>query len=387
MASRALRTLAFAYKKSGEGSYIFVGLQGMEDPLRPEIRQAVKKCEKAGIRIIMLTGDHKNTAVNIAKQAGIMKSGGKAFTGAEMSLMSDQELAEAVKTACVFARVSPADKLRIVKALKSQGNIVAMTGDGVNDAPAVKEAAIGVAMGKTGTDVTKEAAKLVLLDDNFATLVNAVEQGRTIYSNIRKFVRYMLACNIGEVFTMLFAMIFGLPIVLVPIQLLLINLVTDGLPAIALGMEPAGEKIMEIPPRSGDESIFAGGMLFKIVTRGLMIGIVSILSFVFANKSMGIEGARTAAMVTLSLSQLIFVFECKNENRGIFNARYLSNPKLIIAVLTSLAVTLVVVYVPVLCGIFNTVALGKGVLGASVGLAFAAPVVHGIFELLKTSEK
>ena len=387
MASRALRTLAFAYKKSGESSYIFVGLQGMEDPLRPEIKQAVKKCEKAGIRIIMLTGDHKNTAVNIAKQAGIMKSGGKAFTGAEMSLMSDRELAEAVKTACVFARVSPADKLRIVKAIKAQGNIVAMTGDGVNDAPAVKEAAIGVAMGKTGTDVTKEAAKLVLLDDNFATLVNAVEQGRTIYSNIRKFVRYMLACNIGEVFTMLFAMIFGLPVVLVPIQLLLINLVTDGLPAIALGMEPASEKIMEIPPRSGDESIFAGGMLFKIVTRGLMIGLVSLLSFVFANKSMGIEGARTAAMLTLSLSQLIFVFECKNEDRGIFNARYLSNPKLIFAVLISLAVTVGVVYVPVLCGIFNTVSLGKGVFWASVGLAFAAPVLHGLAELMKGKQE
>ncbi len=387
MASRALRTLAFAYKKAGDNSFVFVGLQGMEDPLRPEIRSAVKKCEKAGIRIIMLTGDHKNTAVNIAKQAGIMKNGGKAFTGAEISLMNDQELGEAVKTASVFARVSPADKLRIVKAIKAQGNIAAMTGDGVNDAPAVKEAAIGVAMGKTGTDVTKEAAKLVLLDDNFATLVNAVEQGRTIYSNIRKFVRYMLACNIGEVFTMLFAMIFGLPVVLVPIQLLLINLVTDGLPAIALGMEPASEKIMEIPPRSGDESIFAGGMLFKIVIRGLMIGAVSLLSFVFADKSMGIEGARTAAMVTLSLSQLIFVFECKNENRGIFNARYLSNPKLIFAVLISLAVTMAVVYMPVLCGIFNTVALGKGVFWASVGLAFTAPVVHGIFELVKTSEK
>lgn len=383
MASRALRTLAFAYKKAGESSFVFVGLQGMEDPLRPEIRAAVKKCEKAGIRIIMLTGDHKNTAVNIARQAGIMKSKGTAFTGAEMSLMNDRELGETVKTASVFARVSPADKLRIVKALKSQGNIVAMTGDGVNDAPAVKEAAIGVAMGKTGTDVTKEAAKLVLLDDNFATLVNAVEQGRTIYSNIRKFVRYMLACNIGEVFTMLFAMIFGFPVVLVPIQLLLINLVTDGLPAIALGIEPASENIMEIPPRSGDESIFAGGMLFKIVIRGLMIGAVSLLSFVYANNRMGVEGARTAAMITLSLSQLIFVFECKNENRGIFNARYLSNPKLIFAVLISLAITVGVVYVPVLSGIFNTASLDKSVFCTSVGLAFAAPILHGVAALMR----
>lgn len=387
MASRALRTLAFAYKKTPESSFVFVGLQGMEDPLRPEIKAAVKKCEKAGIRIIMLTGDHKNTAINIAKQAGIMKSGGKAFTGAEMSFMSDNELKEAVKTASVFARVSPADKLRIVKAIKSQGNIVAMTGDGVNDAPAVKEAAIGVAMGKTGTDVTKEAAKLVLLDDNFATLVNAVEQGRTIYSNIRKFVRYMLACNIGEVFTMLFAMIFGLPVVLIPIQLLLINLVTDGLPAIALGIEPADEKIMDNPPRPSDESIFAGGMLFKIIFRGIMIGIVSLLSFLFANKSMGIDGARTAAMVTLSLSQLIFVFECKNEKRGIFNARYLANPKLILAVLISLAVTLGAVYVPVLCRIFNTVALDLKVFWVGVALAFAAPVMNGFVKLFGGREE
>lgn len=382
MASRALRTLAFAYKKTREGSFVFVGLQGMEDPLRPEIKAAVKKCEKAGIRIIMLTGDHKNTAVNIAKQAGIMKGGEQALTGAEISLMSDGELRNALKTASVFARVSPADKLRIVKSIKSQGNIAAMTGDGVNDAPAVKEAAIGVAMGRSGADVTKEAAKLVLLDDNFATLVNAVEQGRTIYSNIRKFVRYMLACNIGEVFTMLFAMILGFPVVLIPIQLLLINLVTDGLPAIALGIEPADENIMSVPPRPGDESIFAGGMLFKIIFRGIMIGIASLLSFVIADKGMGIDGGRTAAMVTLSLSQLIFVFECKNEKRGIFNARYLSNPKLILSVLISLAVTVGAVYFPVLCGIFGTAALDPEIFGVSVALAFAAPVLNGIIRLL-----
>lgn len=383
MASKALRTLAFAYKKTEGGSFIFVGLQGMEDPLRPEIKTAVKKCEKAGIRIIMLTGDHKNTAAEIARQAGILKNSSKVYTGKEIALMSDRELDKAVKTASVFARVTPADKLRIVKALKRQGNTVAMTGDGVNDAPAVKEAAIGVAMGKSGTDVTKEAAKLVLLDDNFATLVNAVEQGRTIYSNIRKFVRYMLACNIGEVFTMLFAMIAGLPIVLVPIQLLLINLVTDGLPAIALGVEPADTNIMEIPPRSGKESIFAGGMLYKIIIRGLFIGASSLISFKWAYDNAGLEAARTAAMITLSLSQLIFVFECKNEDRGIFNARYLSNPKLIFAVLICLAVTMGVVYISFFREIFNTVILSESVFGVSVGLAFAAPIIHGIAVLLR----
>ncbi|MCM1055028.1 MAG: cation-translocating P-type ATPase [Bacteroides sp.] len=379
MASRGLRTLSFAYKTAQKDKYIFLGLQGMEDPLRPEIRSAVKKCEKAGIRIIMLTGDHINTAVEIASQAGIMKKGQNAYTGAELARMSDKELSEKINNAAVFARVSPADKLRIVRTLKKQGNVVAMTGDGVNDAPAVKEAAIGVAMGKTGTDVTKEAAKLVLLDDNFATLVNAVEQGRTVYSNIRKFIRYMLACNIGEVFTMLFAMIFGLPVVLLPIQLLLINLVTDGLPAIALGMEPCDKNIMDMPPRSGNESIFAGGMLWGILARGLMIGAVSVLSFVTANSALGLSAARTASLVTLSLSQLIFVFECKTEGKGIFNTSYRSNPKLVAAVLASLLLTLAVVYIPQLSSIFDTISLNSETLLKSILYAAAIPFLRGIW--------
>lgn len=387
MSSRALRTLAFAYKRPDDNKYVFIGLQGMEDPLRPEIRGAIKKCERAGIRVIMLTGDHINTAVEIAKRAGIMKNGSKAFTGAQMSAMSDEELDRNVKSGAVFARVSPADKLRIVRALKKQGNIVAMTGDGVNDAPAVKEAAIGVAMGKTGTDVTKEAAKLVLLDDNFATLVNAVEQGRTVYSNIRKFIRYMLACNIGEVFTMLFAMLLGLPVVLLPIQLLLINLVTDGLPAIALGMEPCDRDIMSIPPRRGDESVFAGGMLFKILARGLAIGIVSVLSFCAANGSSGLEAARTAALITLSVSQLIFVFECKTEGKGIFNTSYRSNPKLVLAVLISLSVTLAVVYIPYFSSIFDTAGLNFRCLFQSLLFASAVPFFRGIWLFFGSREK
>ncbi len=386
MSGKALRTLAFAYKKEKDMGYVFTGLQGMEDPLRPEIKPAIKKCEKAGIRVIMLTGDHINTAVEIARQAGILKKDSKAYSGAQMDMMSDEDLSKALKNAAVFARVSPAHKLRIVRALKKEGNIVAMTGDGVNDAPAVKEASIGVAMGKTGTDVTKEASKLVLLDDNFATLVNAVEQGRTVYGNIRKFVRYMLSCNIGEVFTMLFAMVMGLPVVLVPIQLLLINLVTDGLPAIALGMEPAQDNIMCVPPRKGDESIFAGGMLFKIVLRGLLIGISSILAFLFAYKNSALAGARTAAMVALSLSQLIFVFECKNESRGIFNTEYLKNPKLILAVLISLLVTLGAVYFPPLSAIFDTVSLNSSALAVSIASAAAVPVIRGIGLLFKGRE-
>lgn len=386
MSSKGLRTLAFAYSSAEYNGYIFIGLQGMEDPLRPEIKQAIKKCKKAGIRVIMLTGDHINTAVEIASQAGIMKQGDTACTGAQLAQMSDKQLEQQLKTTSVFARVSPADKLRIVRSLKAQGNIVAMTGDGVNDAPAVKEAAIGVAMGKGGTDVTREAAKLVLLDDNFATLVNAVEQGRTVYSNIRKFIRYMLACNIGEVFTMLFAMILGLPVVLLPIHLLLVNLVTDGLPAIALGMEPADEDIMDRAPRSPNESIFAGGMMWRIVVRGLLIGIASIISFIIPFSAGNLELARTSVFITLSLSQLIFVFECKNENRGIFNARYLTNLQLIPAVLISLLVSLIVVYIPSLAGIFNMVPLNAEQLMLSVLAALAVPFIRGVWKLLTFKE-
>lgn len=386
MSAKALRLLAFAYKTDSYDKFIFIGLQGMEDPLRPEIRQAIRKCDRAGVRVIMLTGDHINTAVEIATQAGIMKKGTTAHTGAELSAMSDKQLEQALKTAAVFARVSPADKLRIVRALKAQNNIVAMTGDGVNDAPAVKEAAIGVAMGKCGTDVTREAAKLVLLDDNFATLVNAVEQGRTVYSNIRKFIRYMLSCNIGEVFTMLFAMIFGFPVVLLPIHLLLVNLVTDGLPAIALGMEPADPDIMWRPPRSSAESVFAGGMLPKIITRGLLIGIASLISFIIPYTQGDLDAARTSVLVTLSVSQLIFVFECKNESKGILNADYHANPRLILAVLISLAVTLGVVFIPAFNTVFTTLPLNRNQLFTAIFLAAIVPLLRGIWKLLSAKK-
>ena len=383
MTGKALRTLAYAYRTGG-GDYVFIGITGMNDPLRPEIKLAVKKCHRAGIKIVMLTGDHKNTALEIAKQAGIFRHGNEVCTGAELGSMNDDQLDKRLKNIAVFARVSPADKLRIVRAFKRQGAVVAMTGDGVNDAPAVKEASIGVAMGLQGTDVTKEAAQIVLLDDNFATLVSAVEQGRTIYGNIRKFIRYMLSCNIGEVFTMLFAMLFGMPVVLLPIQLLLINLVTDGLPAIALGMEPAEDKIMDMPPRKADESIFAGGMLFRIVMRGLFIGICTLAAFAVIYKCDGdIEAARTSALGTLGLSQLIFVFECKDESRGLFNAHYGNNVKLILAVLVSLGIMLLAVFSGWLAPVFQTKVLDWGDVFATVGFSAAIPVLVGIGKLFK----
>jgi len=395
MSAKALRTLGFAYKPHDSADYIFLGLQGLQDPLRPEVKSAVRKCRAAGIRVIMLTGDHKNTAQEIAKQAGItdnvqltMNNEQLAYTGSEIALLSDERLHEAVKTAAVFARVSPADKLRIVRAVKAGGNIVAMTGDGVNDAPAVKEANIGAAMGITGTDVTKEAAQIVLLDDNFATLVSAVEQGRTIYNNIRKFVRYMLSCNIGEILTMLFALLLGMPVALLPIQILLINLVTDGLPAVALGMEPPDEDVMRKPPRKSGESIFAGNLLLKILLRGLGIGFFTLLTFhlVLQGGSHGGEtsgslaAARTAALATLGLSQLVFVFECKDSEHGLFSARFSNNPRLIGAVLISFVIILCVMLSGLLSPVFRTVPLEFSQVLAVFGLSLGYPVLKGFLK-------
>ena len=348
LTKKGLRCLAFA----ADG--VFLGILGLSDPLRPEIKEAVKKCKNAGIRVIMLTGDHKNTAMEIARQAGITE---------------------------VHARMTPADKLALVKSLKADGNIVAMTGDGVNDAPAVKEAAIGVAMGITGTDVTKEAAQLVLLDDNFATLVNTVEQGRTVYSNIRKSMRYMLSSNIGEVLTMLFAMLLGLPIVLIPIQILLINLVTDGLPAIALSMEPATPDTMSRLPRKSSESIFAGGMLGSIVLRGLAIGVCTLCVFwITLNSGVpgGISAARTAAMATLGLSQLIFVFECKDKRRGIFNAAYGNNPHLVAAVAVSAAIIFTAMMSTIMSPVLQTAPLNRDVIVTVLLFAAGIPALNGL---------
>jgi len=353
MAAKGLRVLGFAYRPDDRADYVFLGLQGLQDPLRPEVRSAVRKCRAAGIRVIMLTGDHKNTAEEIARQAGIDE---------------------------VHARMTPADKLKLVRELKAQGHIVAMTGDGVNDAPAVKEASIGAAMGITGTDVTKEAAQIVLLDDNFATLVSAVEQGRTIYNNIRKFVRYMLSCNIGEIITMLFAMLLGMPVALLPIQILLINLVTDGLPAVALGMEPPDPDIMKKPPRKHDESIFAGHLLPKILFRGLGIGFFTLLTFYMVLQSGSVAAARTAALATLGLSQLVFVFECKDSERGLFNARYGNNPKLVGAVLISLSIILCVMLSGLLSPVFKTAPLNLNQLAVVLGLSLSYPALKGLLK-------
>ncbi|HXK77582.1 MAG TPA: cation-translocating P-type ATPase [Oscillospiraceae bacterium] len=389
MASEALRVIAFAYKPcSGgpisESGLIFIGMAGLADPPRPEARPAVLKCRSAGIRTVMITGDHRDTAVAVAREIGIPADTGSVMTGAEIDALSDRRFAEKADGIRVFARVTPAHKMRIVRALKASGHTVAMTGDGVNDAPAVRAADIGVSMGKGGTDVTREASGIVLLDDNFATLVSAVEEGRIIYENIRKFIRYLLSCNIGEVFTMFAGMLIGLPVVLLPIQILMVNLVTDGLPAIALGFDPPQSDPMALPPRPRNESVFSRGLGFTIVTRGLLIGLSVLLAFTSVLRSgEGLAAARTCAFASLVLTQLVHSFECKSESRSLFTIRLLNNWKLIGASLVSLSIVLACIYVPALAEIFGTVPLGWGDLGKVLLYSGAVPLVSAVLMLMR----
>lgn len=369
MASEALRVLGMAYKRMAdnrsdfspeevERGLTFVGLAGMIDPPREEVKQAIEVCKNAGIKTVMITGDHKNTALAIARELNMAGEEGKALSGAELEKLDDAELGKIADTIAVYARVSPTHKLRIVRALKRAGHIVAMTGDGVNDAPAIKEADIGIAMGKTGTEVTKEASAMVLADDNFATIVAAVEEGRGIYDNIRKFIRYLLACNIGEVLTMFIAALAGLPIPILPIQILWVNLVTDGLPAMALGVEPVDRDIMYRTPRHPQESVFSRGLKKKIIWRGVQIGLSTVAVFVAALYIKGnLELARTMAFTTLVVSQLIYVFDCKSEIRSIYDTNLMNNMYLVAAVCCSLLMQLTVIYVPFFQTCFNTVPL------------------------------
>lgn len=388
MAKEALRVLGLAYKKVNiysnfknvESELIFVGLTGMIDPPRKEVLNAVKKCRLAGIHPIMITGDHKTTAHAIARELNICSEGDKVLTGKELEKISDIELQELADDISVYARVSPKHKLRIVKALKKGGHIVAMTGDGVNDAPAIKEADIGISMGITGTDVTKEASSMILMDDNFATIVSAIEEGRVIYSNIRKFIRYMLSCNIGEVLTMFIGMLIGLPLPLLPIQILWVNLVTDGLPAIALGLEPAEKDIMMRKPRGAEESIFSRGLLNLILFRGVIIGVSTLVVFTSILKfTNDVNTARTAAFVTLVITQLIHVFECKSERKNIFEVPLFSNIYLVLAVLCSLTMIISVVYWPFFQSIFRTVPLGHAEWMLIGGFSTLGPVISSFF--------
>jgi P-type Ca2+ transporter type 2C len=365
MADSALRVLGIAYKKidnekveaeADENHLVFLGLTGIIDPPRYEAMEAILECKLAGITPVMITGDHKLTAAAIATQLKMLDKDGIILTGEELDKLNDAQFEKIINRVRVFARVSPAHKYRIVKALKRSGLVAAMTGDGVNDAPAIKEADIGISMGITGTDVTKEAASMILMDDNFTTIVSAVREGRVIYDNIRKFIRYLLSCNIGEVLTMFLASLLSLPIPLLPIQILLVNLATDGLPAMALSLEPPEKDVMLRRPRGRNESIFSDGLWARIILRGVLIGICTIISFgmtlVFFNGN--IKLARTVAFCTLVMSQLFHVFECRSERSSIFKIGLFTNMYLVGAVLSSIILLLSVVYLPWLEKVFDT---------------------------------
>ena len=371
--TEALRVLAFAFRQLDhkalhlqdqqlEQDLVFVGICGIIDPPRPGVAASVKSCLSAGVTPIMITGDHPQTAGAIAAQVGIGKPE-KVISGFDIDRLSDEELCFQALNTRVFARVTPHHKNRIVKVLKQKRHVVAMTGDGVNDAPAVKSADIGISMGIAGTEVTKEASALILVDDDFSTIVQAIYEGRAIYDNIRKFIRYLLGCNIGEVLVMFMASLLGFPLPLLPIQILWVNLVTDGLPAMALGLEPPEPGIMDRKPRKRDESIFSQRLGWIIASRGVYIAFITLLAFTLGlvycrwHNLPEIDVARTMAFTTLVLAQLFYVFECRSERYSPFDLGIFSNPFLLYAVACSVFMHLAVLYLPALQQIFNTVGL------------------------------
>ena len=384
MAAQALRVVAVAFRQWSEKpplteealerNLVFAGMAGMVDPPRPEVKEAVHLCRQAGIRPVMITGDHVLTAEAIGRELGIYQKGDCAVTGAELDKMSDKELETAAEICTVFARVAPEHKVRIVQAFQKRGNVVAMTGDGVNDAPALKTADIGCAMGKSGTEVAKGASDLILTDDNFATIVEAVREGRGIYDNIRKAVHFLLSSNIGEILTIFVAMLLGWAAPLLPIQLLWVNLVTDSLPAIALGMEPAEENIMERPPRKNTGSLFGDGLGGRILLEGVMIGVLALLAFgighVYFDQENGYAVGRTMAFAVLSLSQLVHAFNMRGEG-SLGKLPFCSNKWLLMAFVVGVALQCVVIMMPPLAGVFQVVPLNgeQWLLTAALALA------------------
>jgi Ca2+-transporting ATPase len=346
----------------------FVGLVGLIDPPRHEAREAVAVCVAAGITPVMITGDHPATARAIAGELGILRPGDRVMTGSELAQLTDDAFAREVAGIRVYARVDPAQKIRIVEALQRRGEFVAMTGDGVNDAPALRRADIGVAMGKGGTDVAREASSLVLLDDNFATIVGAVREGRRIFDNIRKFIRFVMTGNAGEIWTIFLAPFLGLPIPLLPIHILWVNLVTDGLPGLALAAEPAAKGIMRRPPRPPQESVLAHGMWQHMVWVGLLIGALTLLAQAVAIAA-GSPHWRTMAFTVLTLSQLAHVLAIRSERESLFSQGIGSNLPLLGAVAFTFALQMAAIYVPFMNAALNTEPLTPAELAFSLALA------------------
>ena len=364
LAGNAFRVLAMAFRlvdevpkhptpEADEGNLVFCGLVGMIDPPRPEAIEAIKTCKEAGIRVAMITGDYKDTAAAIAMQMGIIASNDQVLAGSELNLLSDEELNKAVQNCSVFARVSPEHKVKIVQAMKNNGHVAAMTGDGVNDAPALKRADIGVAMGISGTDVTKESADMILTDDNFSSIVKAVEEGRVIYSNIRKFVFFLMSCNVGEILIIFLSMLFNWPIPLLPIHLLWVNLLTDSFPALALGVEQKEPGIMKEKPRDPNESIINKDMIINIAVQSCVMTAAVLISFYYGWKNYSLEMGRTYAFVTIILSELFRAYSARSEKHTLFKIGVFSNSKMNLAIGVSLLLLIIVITVPTLRAVFN----------------------------------
>ena len=417
LAKNALRVLGFAYKeldklptneemKHIEANLTYVGMVGMIDPAREEAKLAVEKCKTAGIKTVMITGDHKITATAIAKQLGILEDESEAITGAELEKMSDEDLIKNIRKYSVYARVAPEHKVRIVRAWQANGEIVAMTGDGVNDAPALKNADIGCAMGIVGTDLSKEAADVILTDDNFATVVSAVEEGRRIYGNILKAIQFLLSSNVGEIIVLFIAIMitpllanwFGITDIsklepLLPIQILWINLVTDSLPALALAVDPAEDDIMKKKPKKS-KGIFTKGMTWRVVYQGIMIGLITLAAFIIGLSTPGVDDpnmkikiGQTMAFCVLALSELVHVFNVRDNKKSLFKTKVFNNSKLILAILASAALMFVILLVPGLREIFSIVALPAQNILEVVILVFAPILIVEIFKLLKINGK
>ena len=370
MASEAFRVLAVAYRplpdavnstefreEDVERDFTLVGLIGMIDPPRDEVKKAIQNCKNASVRTVMITGDHKLTASTIAKELRILRDEDRVLTGNELDLLSDTEFHKIVEDVSVYARVSPEHKMRIVKALKTKGHVVAMTGDGVNDAPALKNADIGVAMGITGTDVTKEASDMILTDDNFTSIVSAMEEGRGIYDNIKKYIAYLLSCNVGEILIMFIAGLLAWPLPLVAVQLLWVNLTTDGLPALALGVDPADPDIMNRPPRSQRESVFSKPIKLLIFGVSIIMAAVLLPLFHWANQTRGLIYAQTIVFTTLVMFEMFNAFNCRSEKYSIRKIGFLCNKWLIAAVAISILMQLAVLYTPAFDILFDTMPL------------------------------
>ncbi|MGH7219372.1 MAG: cation-translocating P-type ATPase, partial [Nitrospiraceae bacterium] len=342
-----------------ERDLVFLGLVAMKDPLRPEAKAAVRLCHEAGVRTVMITGDHKDTAAAIAADLELMEGDGRALAGTELDGMSDDELVKAVDHVAVYARVSAEHKLRIVQAWKRKGAVVAMTGDGVNDAPAIKAADIGVAMGVSGTDVTKEAADMVVTDDNFASIAAAVEEGRGVFDNIRKTVHFLLSCNVSEVLVMLFATVLGLPLPLLPIQILWMNLITDGIPALALAVDPKAPDLMKRRPRRPEARLLDRGRLLAIGGEGVMLGLIALGAFCYSLYGLHqeLDQARTVAFTVMVVAQLVHVFNCRSERLSLFQLGVGTNRMLVWAFLFSLVVQVVVLTVPASAPLFKIASL------------------------------